>query len=106
MKTLSIITPAYNEEHRITETLCDIHDVMSAQQFGYEILVVNDGSSDNTVGVVEVLQKQIARLRLINNKENHGKGWVIRQGMLEAKGDYRLFMDADNSTKVEEVLKM
>lgn len=103
---LSIIIPAYNEEHRITETLLDIHNTMKAQSFDYEILVVNDGSHDNTVGVVEGLKNKIRNLFLINNRENHGKGWVIKQGMLKATGDFRLFMDADNSTKVREVIKM
>ena len=82
---LSIIIPAYNEEHRITETLFDIHNTMSEQLFDYEILVVNDGSHDNTIGVVEGLKNQIPNLFLINNDANHGKGWVIKQGMLKAK---------------------
>ncbi|MFA5889110.1 MAG: dolichyl-phosphate beta-glucosyltransferase [Candidatus Paceibacterota bacterium] len=105
-KKLSIIIPAYNEEHRITETLFDIHNTMQGQLFDYEILVVNDGSRDNTADVVEALQKQISKLYLINNSENHGKGWVIKQGMFRAVGNYRLFMDADNSTRVQEITKM
>jgi len=108
MKTekLSIIIPAYNEEYRITDTVLDIYRTMSAQPFDYEILVVNDGSSDNTVAVVESLAKRIPNLSLINNHENRGKGWVIKQGMLKVTGNFRLFMDADNSTRVEEVIKM
>jgi glycosyltransferase involved in cell wall biosynthesis len=104
--TLSIIIPAYNEEQRITETLLDIDHKMSGQTFGYEILIVNDGSTDNTVSVVEKLQKQIPKLFIINNSENRGKGFAIKQGMLKAIGDFRLFMDADNSTKIDEVFKM
>lgn len=106
MKKLSVIIPAYNEELRIKETLLDVHNTLSQYNFGYEVIVVNDGSSDNTSGVVDDLRKNIPSLFLINNEKNHGKGWVTRQGIMAAKGDIRLFMDADNSTKVVEVIKM
>ena len=106
MKKLSIIIPAFNEEHRIANTLRDIEKTLTNKQFDYEILVVSDGSKDRTAQTVEDLAKQIPKLSVINNNENHGKGWVTKQGMLRATGDIRLFMDADNSTKVEEVLKM
>jgi glycosyltransferase involved in cell wall biosynthesis len=68
--------------------------------------VINDGSKDNTAKVVETLTKIIPKITLINNERNHGKGWVTRQGITKAVGDIRLFMDADNSTKVDEVFKM
>mgnify|MGYP001578124275 CR=1 FL=1 len=103
---LSIIIPAYNEEYRITRTLLDIKNTLSGQFFDYEILVVNDGSLDNTVFVVEKLKKQIPKLRLIDNNKNHGKGFAVKEGMLKASGDFRLFMDADNSTKVSEIIKI
>ena len=106
MKKLSVVVPAYNEESRITETLRDISNTLSKQGFDYEILVVNDGSNDNTAGVVEDLIKNIPKLSLVNNKNNNGKGFVTKQGMLSVTGDVRLFMDADNSTKVGEIFKM
>ncbi|MCL5667246.1 MAG: glycosyltransferase family 2 protein [Patescibacteria group bacterium] len=106
MNKLSIVIPAYNEEQRIEHTLRDVAEFLKTQNFNYEILVVNDGSKDNTAEVVRNLEQSIPKLRLVDNKENHGKGWVTKQGMLEAAGDVRLFMDADNSTKVEEILKM
>jgi glycosyltransferase involved in cell wall biosynthesis len=105
MKKLSVIIPAYNEGKRITSTLLDVHNVLSKQSFDYEILVVNDGSSDDTVSVVESLQKEISKLFLFNNNQNNGKGFVVRQGMLQSTGDICLFMDADNSTKIEEIFK-
>jgi len=98
---LSVVIPAYNEEKRISTTLLDIDRYLSKQIYTYEILVVSDGSKDNTAGVVKKMQELVKNLRLIDNKENHGKGWVTKQGILEAQGEYRLFMDADNSTKVD-----
>jgi len=95
---LSVVIPAYNEEKRISTTLLDIDRYLSKQIYTYEILVVSDGSKDNTAGVVKKMQELVKNLRLIDNKENHGKGWVTKQGILEAQGEYRLFMDADNST--------
>ncbi len=106
MKKLSVIVPSYNEEHRISRTLKSIDKFLSAQQFDSEIIVVSDGSRDNTAGVVNGLKQNVKNLVLIDNKENHGKGWVTRQGLMKASGDIRLFMDADNSTTVDQVLKM
>ncbi len=100
---ISVIIPAYNEEKRIEKTLWSIDRYLSGQSYDYEILVVDDGSRDATVEVVRGLVSQIKGLRLISNKENRGKGWVVRQGMLEAAGKYRLFMDADNSTTVDQI---
>src|SRR3989344_1779762 len=97
---VSVIIPAYNEEKRIEKTLLSVHEYLSRQNYDYEILVVSDGSKDNTIGVVSNLKPQISNLKIIDDKENYGKGWAVRKGMLEARGDYRLFMDADNSTTV------
>lgn len=98
---LSVIIPAYNEAGRIPLTLVDVDKRLSGKDYSYEILVVNDGSSDNTAAVVNGLTKMIKNLKLIDNSENKGKGGVVRQGMLSARGQYRLFMDADNSTSVD-----
>ncbi|HUT96333.1 MAG TPA: dolichyl-phosphate beta-glucosyltransferase [Candidatus Paceibacterota bacterium] len=98
---LSVVIPAYNEEKRIATTLLDVDKYLSKQNYSYEIIIVADGSKDNTTQVVNKMGELIKNLRLINNKENHGKGWVVKQAMLEAKGEYRLFMDADNSTSID-----
>jgi len=82
-------------------TLLSVSEYLSRQSYDYEILVVSDGSSDNTVATVQRLISNIQHLRVIDNKENHGKGWAVQQGMLEAQGDYRLFTDADNSTTID-----
>ena len=103
---LSIVIPAYNEAERIGGTLLDVDKYISEQDYSYEILVVNDGSTDNTVDVVNSYKKLVNNLRLLDNAKNHGKGYVVRQGMLEAKGEWRLFMDADGSTSLDHVEKM
>lgn len=103
---LSVIVPAYNEAGRLPLTLIDIDKHLSQQDFSFEILVVNDGSQDNTVEVVKKLEPLLRNLKLINNQLNHGKGYAVRQGMMAAKGNWRLFMDADNSTSIVEFNKM
>jgi len=102
---LSIIIPAYNEEERISATLLDINKYLIQQNYRYEIIVVSDGSTDKTADVVRELQKKVENLRVIDNKKNCGKGCVVKQGMLEAKGEYRLFIDADNSTTIDHLDK-
>lgn len=102
---LSVIIPAYNEAKRITNTLISIRDFLSKQSFGWEVLIVSDGSKDNTVEIVNEFASQNPKFRPVDNKKNHGKGYVVRQGMLEAEGDYRLFTDADNSTTIDHLEK-
>ena len=103
---LSVIIPAYNEERRLPKTLAEIDKYLKQQSYDYEIIVVSDGSTDKTSEVVRGMSSEIRNLRLIDNKKNHGKGYVVRQGILEAKGEIRLFTDADNSTSVGQVEKM
>jgi len=103
---LSVIIPAYNEEKRVSNTVLDIDHYLSKQDYTYEIVVVNDGSKDKTAQIVNKLADLVKNLRLIDNKENHGKGWVVRQGMLESLGEIRLFTDADNATTIDHFSKM
>jgi dolichyl-phosphate beta-glucosyltransferase len=97
---LSVIIPAYKEGERIGRTLLEIEKYLSGRNFDYEVLVVDDGSPDNTSEVAENYSAQVRNLRVIKNEKNHGKGFVVRQGLLEARGKYRLFMDADGSTSI------
>lgn len=101
---LSVIIPAYNEEKRIAKTLLAVDGFLRRQTYEYEIIVVDDGSKDKTAEVVETLKNQVQNLKLIDEKVNHGKGWAVRRGMLEARGQYRMFMDADNSTTIDQVI--
>ncbi|MBU4466956.1 glycosyltransferase family 2 protein [Patescibacteria group bacterium] len=103
---LSVIIPAYNEESRLNNTLKEIDAYLKTQSYLYEIVVVNDGSKDRTAEVVNELSLSIKDLRLINNKENRGKGFIVKQGMTEALGQYRLFSDADNSVSIDQIEKI
>ncbi len=103
---LSIIIPAYNEEKVIAKTLAEADKYLRGQKYEYEIIVISDGAKDRTAEIVEDLLGQIPNLKLINNKENHGKGFVVRQAMLAAQGQYRLFTDADNATTIEQAEKL
>lgn len=102
---LSVIIPAYNEENRIKKTLESIAAFLSHKNYRTEVLVVCDGVTDKTAEVSKMFLDKIPSLRVIENKENHGKGYVTRQGMLEAKGERRVFMDADNSTSLDQIDK-
>lgn len=97
---MSVIIPAYKEGERIGHNLLEIEKFLSAKDFDYEILVVVDGSPDNTAEVARNYSGQVKNLRVIDNKENHGKGYVVRQGLLAAKGKYSVFLDADGSTSI------
>lgn len=99
---LSVVVPAYNEAKRLPTTLININQWLQKFDQPSEIIVVSDGSTDATGEMVKRLSDIISNLKFIDNKENHGKGWVVRQGMLEATGEWRLFMDADNSTSIDQ----
>jgi len=105
---LSVIIPAYNEGERIIKTLKRISYYLQKhlQNRSCEILVVNDGSRDNTAEIVLNLKSQIPNLNLIDRKENKGKGYSVKEGMLAVKGAIRLFTDADNSTDISYFEKM
>ena len=94
---LSIVVPAYNEEHRITPTLQRLHEYLSAQPLRYEIVVVDDGSRDATCDVVRAQMATVANLELVRQSPNRGKGAAVRRGMREATGQIRVMCDADGS---------
>jgi glycosyltransferase involved in cell wall biosynthesis len=101
-RSISIIIPAYNEEKRLPATLSTVKAYLQATSWDFtEILVVDDGSRD---GTAELALK--AGVRLLQNPGNRGKGYSVRHGMLEAKGDWLLFSDADLSTPIEELEKL
>jgi len=105
--TLSIVIPAYNEERRLPATLDVVFNWLDPSPYGdAEVLVVDDGSTDATAAVVESRAATEPRLRLVQNPGNRGKGFAIRHGMLQAKGDWILFSDADLSAPIDELPKL
>ena len=104
-KHLSVIIPAYNEEYRIKATLEAVFSYLSRQNYSWEAIVISDGSSDKTVEMTSEFISNKPEFSLIANTLNHGKGFVVKQGMLQAQGDFRLFTDADNSTSIEQIKK-
>jgi glycosyltransferase involved in cell wall biosynthesis len=100
-KSLSIVIPAYNEENRIPRTLDHIQSFLTAKKWDAEMIVVNDGSKDETAEVVRRFAARYASTVLIDNRVNAGKGKAIRDGFLRARGDIILFTDADDSTPIE-----
>jgi len=100
---LSAVVPAYNEEKTIKETLLDINNFFANQDYNSEIIVVDDGSCDKTVAAAKKLKSIIKNLTVLENKKNCGKGYSVKKGILAANGKFRLFMDADNSTNIEQI---
>lgn len=100
---LSLIIPAYNEAQRIGPTLQRFHQFLAARAGRFEIIVVDDGSTDHTVALVTQLAQERPELRVIRSRANRGKGHAVRVGMLAATGRVRLFSDADGSTPIDEL---
>jgi glycosyltransferase involved in cell wall biosynthesis len=103
---LSIVIPAYNEESRLPKTLHSLFVYLRGRPYRAEIIVVDDGSTDRTCDVVSACVPEHPELRLVLNGENHGKGFSVRHGMLEARGEIALFSDADLSTPIQEADKL
>jgi dolichyl-phosphate beta-glucosyltransferase len=103
---LSIIVPSYNEELRLPASLDLIAAYVTAAGRRTEVLVVDDGSKDKTADVALSYMDRIPNLRVLKNGENRGKGYSVRHGMLEAKGELVLFSDADLSAPIEEADKL
>jgi glycosyltransferase involved in cell wall biosynthesis len=106
---LSIIIPAYNEESRLPRTLTRVRDYFAGKNVSpgrLEILIVDDGSTDNTLRVAEEWAREMSSVRVISNGDNRGKGFSVRHGMLEARGRIALFTDADLSSPIEESEKL
>jgi len=103
---LSIIVPSFNEELRLPASLELIAAYVNSSDRVTEVLVVDDGSADRTAEVAASFQDRIQNLRVLMNGENRGKGYSVRHGMQEARGEYVLFTDADLSAPIEESDKL
>lgn len=102
---LSLIIPAYNEEKRLLPTLERVCEYLSTKDFPYEIVVVDDGSTDNTLQITKSIANNNNHINVLSNERNSGKGYSVRRGMLSARGEYVFFTDADLSTPIEEIEK-
>src|SRR2546421_11786424 len=111
---LSLIIPAYNEENRIGKTLEKVFAYLASQPYESEVIIVDDGSIDNSVQVIRNILPDTRNptpdtrpeTRLIEHKPNRGKGAAVKAGMLAATGAIRIFTDADLSTPIHEVEKV
>jgi dolichyl-phosphate beta-glucosyltransferase len=100
---ISLIIPAYNEEQRIGKSLEQIFLFCNAQAFPYEVIVVDDGSSDDTVALIRRRFGGQSQLRILQQPARGGKGAAVQRGMLEARGEYLFFSDADLSVPIEKL---
>jgi dolichyl-phosphate beta-glucosyltransferase len=102
----SIVIPAYNESQRLGPTLDQVLAYVASQGWENEIVVVNDGSKDNTADIVRAYSKNYPNVRLVENPGNRGKGYAVKNGMLHASGDILLMTDADLSSPISEAPKL
>jgi dolichyl-phosphate beta-glucosyltransferase len=102
----SVVIPAYDEAARLPAYLSRVLDFFEFKGEPFEILVVDDGSRDNTSERVREFQRATDRVRLITLPENRGKGYAVRTGMVNASGEYRLFTDADGATPIGELPRL
>ena len=102
----SIIIPAYNENARVGATLEKVLAYVAERRWDAEIIAVDDGSRDNTAEIIRSYAEKDPRLRLTQNPRNRGKGYSVRNGMLQARGELLLFSDADLSSPIEEADKL
>lgn len=103
---LSVVIPAYNEEHRLKRTFDSIIGFLQRTGREWEIVVHDDGSRDGTVALVRHFAEKHPTIRVNLGGTNHGKGYAVKHGMLQARGDWRLLTDADLSTPMEEFDKL
>ena len=104
--SLSVVIPAYNESSRMVPTLEKVLAFLQTHAGSYELLVVDDGSTDQTVPLVEAFCRQAGGVRLLRNRENSGKGVAVRGGILSARSEYILFTDADLSAPIAEAERL
>lgn len=92
---ISIIIPVFNEESKISALLTHVKDILDGSLLDYEILVVNDGSVDKTLQVIQEEEKLDSRVKVLSYEQNRGKGYAVKQGVVHSKGNIVLFLDGD-----------
>jgi glycosyltransferase involved in cell wall biosynthesis len=100
---LSVIIPACNEEPNLSTTLQDVAKFLEKKDFRHEIIIVDDGSKDRTSEIAAAEARRFDSFILLKNPANRGKGYSVKRGVLESGGEIVLFMDADNSTRINQI---
>jgi len=98
---LSVVVPAYNEEENLEKNIKKYYSYLTRQNYDFEIIIVNDGSKDNTEQISQNLSDNFSHITLLNKEKNQGKGAAIRDGLLAGQGDFLLFLDADNASSID-----
>jgi dolichyl-phosphate beta-glucosyltransferase len=101
---ISVVVPCFNEGKTIFQNIAKIDKYLAERFSGYEIIAVNDGSSDNTLSELRLIQQKVA-IRIINNEQNEGKGKAVRDGILASQNEIAMFLDADLAIPIEELEK-
>ena len=102
---LTIVIPAFNEAKKIEATINEVTGYLSGKGYSYELIIVDDGSEDDTLDIIKRYKSinSNGNIKILENVSNKGKGYAVRNGIMQATGDYILFMDADNSTRIFEI---
>ncbi len=102
---LTIVIPAFNEAKKIEATVNEVTEYLSGKGYSYELIIVDDGSEDDTLDIIKryTTISSNGNIKILENVYNKGKGYAVRNGIMQATGDYILFMDADNSTRIFEI---
>lgn len=104
---ISIVIPCYNEGLKLVENIKKVNKYMNENiKEEYEILIINDGSRDDTLKILNENQSSFENTKILSYSENKGKGYAVKTGLLSSSGDYTIFMDADLSTELEAIKKV
>jgi len=103
---LSVLIPAYNEESRLPQTLDSTFKFLDTKEYTYEVIVIDDGSVDKTAELAKSNPNFPDKLKLIRHSYNSGKGYAIKIGVQNARGEYIIYVDADGATPIEEIDKL
>lgn len=102
---LSVIVPAYNEGKVLDSNIRLYYEYLNSQPYDFEMIIVNDGSTDDTAAIARRLSRDLAGVKMVDNHVNCGKGDAVCRGFKSGQGDYRLFLDADNATSIDHLGK-
>ncbi len=105
-ETLSVILPTYNQAHQLPLTLMELEGFLSKQKFNWELIVINDGSSDNSKEIVKRFIKLVKRIKLVSNERSRGWEVAVKQGMQVAKGEWRVILSTDSLSTIDELEKI